>query len=294
MGKIWRILTFPFRVVFWPFQMIWRGISAATKAIRELLVEDPEEVPVGDSFAKAVNEPALLLPHIVALRKHIFRGMIAMVLTTSAAFFFAEQILDYLATPVGGIESLQSVGVTENLSVFMRVSLLTGFTLALPYIAMETLLFIAPGLKVTERRTGCLAVPMITLLFAGGMSFALFVALKPALNFLTNFIFPTLIRPAEYYPFVTSLLFWTGVIFEIPIVTYFIAAMGFIRADVLLSSSRFVIVGLAVLAAAITPTTDPINMLIILIPLIILYFIGVGLAFIAQRARDRRLAQSNV
>jgi sec-independent protein translocase protein TatC len=122
------------------------------------------------------------------------------------------------------------------------------------------------------------------------MAFALFVAIEPALTFLTNFIFPTLVRPAEYYPFVTNLLFWTGVVFEIPIVTYFIAAMGFVRADVLLRSSRFVIVGLAVLAAAITPTTDPINMFIILVPLVALYFVGVGLAFLAQRARDRRLA----
>ncbi len=292
MRKAWSVLTFPFRVIFWPFKMGWRWVSTVTRRIRDLLAEDPEDVPVSDTFVKAVNDPALLLPHIVALRTHIFRSAIALLLTTITAFFSAEIILDYLATPVGGIEALQSVGVTENISVFMRVSLLTGFTVALPYIGLEVLLFISPGLKTNERRTGCLAVPVITLLFAGGMAFALFVALKPALTFLTNFIFPTTVRPAEYYPFVTSLLFWTGIVFEIPIVIYFIAAMGFVRAEVLLQSSRFVIVGLAVLAAAITPTTDPINMMIILVPLVLLYFIGVGLAFIAQRARDRRIARA--
>ena len=292
MRKIWNFLLFPFRVLLWPFRMVWRWITSVGGKTLALFAEDAEDVPIPDTFSKAVNDPALLLPHIVALRTHLFRSFLALVITTSAAFFFSETILDYLATPVGGIENLQSVGVTENISVFMRVSLLTGFTVALPYIGLEVLLFISPGLKKRERKMGCLSVPIITLLFAGGLVFALYVALEPALNFLTNFIFPTIVRPAEYYPFVTSMLFWTGVIFEIPIIIYFITALGLVRAEVLLQSSRFVIVGLAVLAAAITPTTDPINMLIILIPLIVLYFIGVGFAFLAQRGRDRRLAHT--
>jgi sec-independent protein translocase protein TatC len=288
MRKVWTVITFPFRVVLWPFVMAWRWAATITRNTFALLSEDAEDVPLGDTFVKAIGEPSLLLPHLAALRLHVFRGVLALVLATTVAFIFAEQILDYLAAPIGGIEELQSVGVTENISVFMRVSLLTGFAASLPYLVLELLLFVSPGLKANERRMGCLAVPIVTLLFAAGVAFAQFVALKPALNFLVNFIFPTVIRPAEYYPFVTRLLFWTGIIFEIPIVIYFITAMGFVRADAMLRSSRYVIVGLAVVAAAVTPTTDPINMLIILIPLIVLYFIGVGLAFIAQRSRDAR------
>lgn len=290
MRKIRQALTLPFRIVLWPFAMLWRWVGSVGSSTLGLLSEDPEDIPVSDTLIKAVSEPTLLLPHIAALRTHIFRATIALVITTAFAFTFAEDILNYLARPVGGIEALQSVGVTENISVFMRVSLLSGFTLALPYIVLEILLFIAPGLHRSERRMGCIAVPLITFLFAGGMAFAIFVALEPALDFLTNFIFPTIVRPAEYYPFVTSLMFWTGAVFEIPILIYFITAMGFVRAEVLYQSSRYIIVGLAVLAAAITPTTDPVNMLIILVPLIVLYFIGVGLAFIAQRSRDARRA----
>ena len=115
----------------------------------------------------------------------------------------------------------------------MRVALLTGFTLSLPYIILEMLLFAAPGLRRSERRMGCIAIPLITLLFAGGMAFALFLALEPALGFLTNFIFRTTLRPAEYFPFVTSMLFWTGVVFEIPVVIYFLTAFGIVRAEVL-------------------------------------------------------------
>lgn len=290
MRKLWRILIFPFRAIAWPFVLMGRWIRTVGSATLNLLGEEPEEVPVSETLLKAVEEPSLLLPHIAALRLHVFRAVSALMITTSVSFVFAEKILDWLAGPIGGIGALQSVGVTENISVYMRIAFLSGFTLALPYLVLEVLLFIAPGLHRSERRTGCLAVPLVTLLFAAGMSFALLVALKPALTFLTSFIFPTVVRPAEYYPFVTALLFWTGVLFEIPIVIYFITAMGFVRAQALLQSSRYVIVGLAVLAASITPTTDPINMLIILVPLVVLYFIGVGLAFLAQRSRDARLA----
>ncbi len=291
MRKVWSVITFPFRVLIWPFAMVWRWAVTVTRNTLALLSEDSEDVPIGDTFVKAIGEPSLLLPHLAALRLHVFRGVIAVVITTTIAFIFAEQILDYLAAPIGGIEELQSIGVTENISVFMRISLLTGVSAALPYLVLEALLFVSPGLKAHERRIGCLAVPLVTLLFASGVAFAQFVALKPALIFLTNFIFPTVPRPAEYYPFVTRLLFWTGVVFEIPIIIYFITAMGFVRAEVMLRSSRYVIVGLAFLAAVVTPTPDPVNMMIILIPLIILYFLGVGLAFIAQRARDARLGR---
>ncbi|HUF38939.1 MAG TPA: twin-arginine translocase subunit TatC [Anaerolineales bacterium] len=292
MRKVWAVVTFPVRVALWPFVMVGRWAATIFRKIRALLAEDSEDVPIGDTFAKAIGEPSLLLPHITALRQHVFRGVIAVGITTTIAFIYAERILDYLAAPVGGIAALQSVGVTENIGVFMRVSLLTGFAAALPYLALELLFFVSPGLKATERRTGCLAVPFVTLLFAAGVAFAQFVALKPALTFLTTFIFPTVVRPAEYYPFVTRLLFWTGIVFEIPIVIYFITALGLVRADAMLRSSRYVIVGLAVLASVITPTTDPVNMLIILIPLIVLYYFGVGLAFIAERRRDTRLARS--
>lgn len=295
MRKIWKIVSFPFRVLLWPFRIAWRWISSVWARFRMVFMEEPDDIPVTDTFAKAVGNPSLLLPHLVALRRHVFRAVVALFLATILAFIFAERILDFLASPVGGIKALQSVGVTENVSVFMRVSLLAGFTVSLPYLMLETLLFIGPGLRPAERRTGCMAVPIVSLLFAGGMAFALFVALEPALAFLTSFMgIPTLIRPAEYFPFVTRMLFWTGMVFEIPIVIYFITALGFVRAEVLLQSARYVIVGLAVLAAVITPTTDPINMMIILIPLIVLYFIGVGLAFLAQRARDRRLERAGI
>ncbi len=289
---IWRLITFPFRAIDWLVRRISRGIRGLIREVGTLLAPDPEDSPVTEALAKAVQNPAGLLEHLAALRKHLFRAVIVLLITTIASFAFAERVLDFLAKPIGGIAALKPTEISEGISVYMRISFITGFALALPFIVLELLLFAAPGLKRKERKMGCLAIPIVTLLFLGGMAFAIFVALKPAITFLANFIFDPNLRPQGYYPIVTSIIFWTGVLFEIPVVVYFIAAMGLVKAEVLRDQARYVIVGLAVLAAAITPTTDPINMLIILLPLIALYFIGVALAFIAQRRRLRRKGES--
>jgi hypothetical protein len=132
MRKVWRIITFPIRVVLWPFAMIWRWVASVVGNTAALLREDAEDVPIGDTFVKAIGQPSLLLPHIAALRFHLFRSVIALTIATAFAFFYAERILAYLAEPIGGIASLEAIRVTESLTVFMRVSLLSGFALSSP------------------------------------------------------------------------------------------------------------------------------------------------------------------
>ncbi len=286
---LWRFITAPFRLIFWIVRTLLGWLGTLLGEIKGLFAEDPEDSDVVEALTKAVQDPGGLLDHLNDLRKHLFRGLVVLAITTTISFAFAEDILDFLARPVNGLDRLEAIGVTESVGVFMRVSLLTGFTAALPYIVLEMLLFAAPGLKRKERFTGLVAIPLITVLFLGGMAFAYFVVLGPALNFLLNFIFNTTPRPSEYYPFVTGMMFWFGIAFEFPLVIYVVVAMGLVRANVLLEQSRLAVVIMAVLAAAITPTVDPINMLLVWGPLVGLYFLGVGLAFIAQRGRDRRL-----
>ena len=115
------------------------------------------------------------------------------------------------------------------------------------------------------------------------MAFAYYVMLPVALPFLLNFMgIPTLPRPASYIRFVTSLLFWVGVAFEFPLVIYLLAAVGWVRAEHLLRHWRVAVVVIAVLAAVITPTVDPVNMLLVMAPMIVLYLLGVGLALLAR------------
>ena len=114
------------------------------------------------------------------------------------------------------------------------------------------------------------------------MVFAYLELLPPALKFLINFMGITVNpRPASYISFVTGVLFWIGVAFEFPLVIYVLTAMGLVKPHTLIKQWRIAIVVIAVLAAAITPTTDPVNMALVMGPMIMLYFIGIGLSYLA-------------
>jgi len=288
----WRLITAPFRFIFWLLRLVFGWIVDIFRDFASLFRKDEEEdSPVLDAVTKALEHPGGILEHLNALRKHLFRATLVLLLSSALTFAFAEKILSLLAGPIGGIEQLIAIDITESVGVFMRVSMLTGFTLALPYIVFELLLFAAPGLTRRERFFGIVAIPLIVFLFLVGMAFAYFILLPPAVVFLKNFIFENNTRPDSYYSFVMALMFWLGVSFEFPLAVYVLVSLGVVQAKVLLAQSRFAIVIAALLAAAITPTVDIFNMLLVWVPLVGVYYIGVGLAFIAQRGRDRRASK---
>lgn len=228
--------------------------------------------------------------HLKELRNRLFIGLIAMVVTSALSFIFADQIIGVLAKPLpGGIESFLSIEVTENMGVFMRVSLLSGFVFALPIILFEIMGFIVPGLTDQERKWIYLSIPFATILFLGGVVFTYFVMLPTAIPFLINFLgIKTTPRPSFYIEFVTGLMFWVGVLFEMPLVMFILAKLGLVTASFLLKGWRFAVIIIALIAAVITPTSDPINMGILMLPLIALYFLSVGLAAIAGRNPTRK------
>jgi sec-independent protein translocase protein TatC len=272
---IWRILTAPFR---------WIGVLFSK--LDQFLTEEPEDTPLGDSFQKAVEHPQDLLYHLNALRKHLFRAIGFLFLTTVLSFAFTSQIIDFLAQPIGGIGKLIAIDPTEPIGVFMRVALLSGFALAFPYIALELWLFAAPGLRKDSRLFALAAIPIATLFFLGGMAFAYFVMMPAALPFLLNFMgLTTQARPSSYIRFVTGVMFWIGVAFEFPLAIYVLARIGLVRGEMLAHQWRLAIVVIAVAAAAITPTVDPVNMALVMGPMILLYFLSIALAYMAQRGR---------
>jgi sec-independent protein translocase protein TatC len=280
---LWRLLTFPFRLVARPFRALASAIS-----------QEPEDTPAVEAFSRTLENPFLLLEHLEALRGHLLRSVAALVLTTAVGFAFAARVLDWLARPIGGIRSLQAIEVTESVSAFMRVSLLAGFVLAFPYICLELFLFIAPGLKRRERFLVLTTIPVAFVLFVAGLSFAYYVMLPVALPFLLNFMgITTVPRPANYIRFVTGLLFWIGMSFQFPLIIYAMAALGMVRARMLLEGWRIAIVIIAVVAAAVTPTVDPVNMGLVMAPMILLYFFGIGLAAFAERTRTRRIEKES-
>ena len=281
-GKLWRIVTWPFRLIARPFQ-----------AFKRFLDHEPEDSPTPDVIARAFEEPMLLVDHLEALRRHLFRAMIVLFGTTVLSFVFAARIIDLLAEPIGGLDALQSIEVTESIGTFMRISLMTGFILAFPYILFELFAFVNPGLRRGERRLVLMAIPFSLILFITGIVFTYFVVLPSALPFLLNFMgITTIPRPTNYVRFVTNLMFWIGVAFQFPLVIYVLAGLGFVEARTLARNWRFALVGIAVLAAAATPTVDPVNMALVMAPMIVLYVISIGLAALAGAGRRRRAAEA--
>ncbi len=289
--NIWRFISAPFRLIGKLFRKFWHGL----KNFSAFFSEEPDETSLPDAFAKAVEHPLDLFDHLNALRKHLFRSVFVLFLAAGTAFIFIEELLAWLTQPIpGGLDSLQAIEVTEPLSVAMRVSLLAGFSLALPYLTFELWLFAAPGLKRRARISGLIAIPLATLFFSAGMAFAYYVMLPAAIPFLLNFLgISAAVRPASYVRFASGIMFWLGLAFEFPLVIFALASMGLVRAKVLAAQWRIAIVVIAIASAAITPTVDPINMALVMGPMILLYFLSIGLAYIAQGRRNKKLDENN-
>lgn len=272
-----RILLFPIRVITYPFRQV-----------SEFLNAEPEETPTAEVFQKTFEQPTILVDHLEALRRHLLRAVVFLVITTALSFTFARRILAFLTEPIGGIEALRAIEVTESIGAFMRVSLLTGLAIAIPYILFELFLFINPALRANERKMVIVLLPVGSLLFIAGLAFAYFVMLPAALPFLLNFMgIQAELRPSSYIQFVTGVMFWIGAAFEFPLIIYLLAVVGLVNPGMLWRGWRIAIVAIAVLSAAITPTIDPVNMGLVMAPMTVLYFLSIGLAAIAERGRQR-------
>lgn len=222
--------------------------------------------------------------HIEELRKRLLIGLVALGITTVASFSFAQYLIEYLSQPIGGLQNLQSIEITENIGVFMRVSLLAGFVLALPVIIYEFLAFIMPGLEPAEKKWVYWTIPFITFMFILGAAFAFLVMLPAAIPFLTSFLgVQTVPRLSNYINFVSNLIFWIGMSFQAPLVVLILARLKLVRAADLVKQWRLAVVIIAILAAMVTPTVDPVNMALLMAPLILLYWISVLLAALARR-----------
>jgi sec-independent protein translocase protein TatC len=204
-------------------------------------------------------------------------------------------VLDYLirpycaSVPPGTDCRLSTIEPTESVATYFRVAVTLGAVIAMPLMLFQVWAFISPGLEARERRYVYVFVPGATVLFLTGVAFAWFIMLPTAIFFLSTFaatIFKTDWRSSEYIPFVTSMVFWIGVSFEMPLVFLVLARIGIVNARMLLEGWRYAVVGIAIVAAVITPTPDPFNMGLVMLPLIGLYAFSVLLAAIGGRRRN--------
>ena len=232
-----------------------------------------------------------LLGHLRELRQRLLKSVIAVVITTIIAFFFFEHILDFLKAPAGNID-LIFIEMTEGLGTYMKVCLVSGIVLAMPYLMYHLLMFIMPALTRQEKKMVFLILPWITLMFAGGVYFGYQYLIPPATKFLLSFgaeIAEPQIRIGNYVTFVARLLLAIGLAFELPVVTTFLARIGVISSKWLADRRRVMIIFAFILGAIITPTIDPINQSIVAGTLILLYEMSIWLAKLVQRKEPREV-----
>jgi len=301
---------------------IFRTLSAPFQRVRDFLFQVPEDTPLTETVGTALGSREGLkglwegiAEHLVALRGHLFRSVIALAVTTAVCFMVSQNLMQLLAYPLGdpasaesagtqggitgwldkalaqgadGLARLQVIEPTEAVGVFMRVSLLGGVILALPWIVFEIFLFVAPGLMPRSRIVLLMGIPLVSVFFVVGVLFCYFVMLPAAIPFLYTFLgFKAAWRPSAYFELITTLMFWVGVTFEMPLVAYLLAAARLITARQLASVWRFAVVIIAVVAAMITPTVDPVNMALVMAPMILLYLISIAAAKIAGGGRKQ-------
>ncbi|MCB9450175.1 MAG: twin-arginine translocase subunit TatC [Anaerolineaceae bacterium] len=222
--------------------------------------------------------------HLDELRERLFKAVIALVIGTVGGMIVAVPVLQYLQQPYG--DRFIVLGPTGGVVSYFRVALMLGAIIAIPIITYQLLMFILPGLTRKETRWLMTSLPFITLLFLIGVGFAWFILIPPALGFLQNFqpdLFVAEWTADLYLGFVTALLFWMGVAFETPLVFFVVALLGFIGPRALIKNWRIAIIGAAVAAAAITPTIDPVNMMLVMGPLLVLYGFSIILVSIGRR-----------
>ncbi len=227
-----------------------------------------------------------IFEHLAELRKRLIRSLIAVAITSILSFIFYQQIFDILLYPAQGV-ALQAIDMTEMIGTIMRVCLVSGIILAMPWLTYELIMFVSPALTRREKGYVYLILPWIALMFLAGVVFGYFVMIPRMISFLLSFgghIATIQPRIGNYISIVTRLLLVIGFVFEMPVLTTFLARLGVLKPKWLSDRRKAAVIVAFILAALITPTIDPINQCIVAAPLIVLYEMSIWLAKLVYKS----------
>ena len=239
----------------------------------------------GDEFPGEVEMS--LVDHLEELRSRILRSLLAVVVAAAGCLVFVKPLVRLLEVPADGIRFLQ-LAPGEFLFVSLKVAGYAGLSLALPWVLYEILSFVLPGLSRRERRLVAPAVAGSAVLFAAGLAFAWWALVPAALRFLVSYG-ADVVEPSwsieRYLDFVLLLMVATALAFQLPVLQLILGALGLIRAKTMLAGWRWVVLVAAIAGAVLTPSTDPVTMLLLGGAITALYLVGVGLVALSERLR---------
>ena len=245
-------------------------------------------LPGDDEFPGEVEMS--LVEHLEELRRRLLRGLVVLVAAAAAALVVVRPLVRLLEQPAVGIRFLQ-LAPGEFLFVSLKVAGYAGLVLALPWWLFEGLAFVLPGLTRRERRLLAPAVAGSSVLFFAGLAFAWWALLPAALRFLVSYgadVVEPLWSIERYLDFVLLLLVATALAFQLPVLQLVLGALGLIDAATMLRAWRWVVLASALAGAVLTPSTDPITMLLLSGAITALYLVGVALVALMGADRGAR------
>jgi len=260
------------------------------------------DAPVEEKDEKESMPTMGFLDHLEELRQRIIYSIIAVAVGFCACWWKVERIYDFIQRPImdalqknGMAEKLVYLNPTEPFNLYLKIAALAGLFLTCPFVLYQVWMFISPGLYRKEKKYVVpFMISTITLFVCGGY-FGYRIVYPAALNFLIDFgkQFKPMITINEYTSLFLSIILGMGLIFEMPILVFFLSLMGIISAGFMWKNFRYSILVIFIIAAIVTPTTDILNMCIFAAPMIALYAVSIGVAWLVhpkQRAARREKA----
>ncbi|MEO6324906.1 MAG: twin-arginine translocase subunit TatC [Thermoanaerobaculia bacterium] len=229
------------------------------------------------------------LEHLEDLRKRLFVSAIAVAVGFSICWWKAEDIFHFLSRPILKVlpvgTKLAYTQLTEPFMLYVNIALLAGVMVASPVLLHQLWLFIAPGLYKHEKRWAAPFVIASVFFFLGGASFGYLVAFPMVANFLVQVgkDFQPVLKIDDYLDLLSKILLGMGLVFETPILIFFLARIGVVTEKWLLKKFRYAVLIIFVISAFITPTPDIPTQCAFAVPMILLYLLGILLAYVFKK-----------
>jgi sec-independent protein translocase protein TatC len=250
-----------------------------------------------------VDEARLpLTEHLAELRSRLVRSMLAWVVGAIIAWNWSEQIFGFILKPAidalgEGDRPLQAIAPAEIFFTYIKCALLAGFVMALPFIFWQVWGFVSPGLYPSEKRWTLPLVLASSLLFAGGAALGYEVAFPLMFKFFASFdndFVESAWTMREVFGLVTSMFLAFGAAFQIPIAVFFLAFSGIVDTKALLRGTPYAVLIISIVAAVLTPSPDWVSQVILGVPMVVLYLLGIGAAWLFGGSAARGKVEGDV
>jgi len=237
------------------------------------------------------------LEHLEELRRRIIYSAIAVGIAFFFCWGFADRIYSLMQKPIVQAlhkhnlpEQLVYLNPTDPFNLYLKIGLMAGVFVASPFVLFQVWMFIAPGLYRKEKTYVVPFMISTILLFLAGGFFGYRMVFPAALDFLIGYgsQFHPMITITEYTDLFLTVLLGLGAVFEMPILVFFLALMGIVTPGWMLRNFRYSILVIFIIAAVLTPTTDIMNMCIFAAPMILLYIVSIGVAWLVHPMRRRK------